>query len=69
MFLENKCSVKVPIVQPKRPKAYRNVSGELSTAPGIISVTVTPEGDIITVKKKRKVFSTKRDINKTNKKV
>lgn len=48
-------------MQPKRPKAYRNVSGELSTAPGIVSVTVTPEGDIITVKKKRKFLSTKRN--------
>ncbi|XP_068965343.1 ribosomal L1 domain-containing protein 1 [Bombus flavifrons] len=59
--LKNKCLVRVPIVQPKRPKAYRNVSGELSTAPGIVSVTVTPEGDVITVKKKRKVLSTKRN--------
>lgn len=61
MFLENKCLVRVPIVQPKRPKAYRNVSGELSTAPGIVSVTVTPEGDIITVKEERKVLSPKRN--------
>ncbi|XP_071878569.1 ribosomal L1 domain-containing protein 1 [Bombus fervidus] len=59
--LKNKCLVRVPIVQPKRPKAYRNVSGELSTAPGIVRVTVTPEGNIITVKKKRKVLPPKRN--------
>ncbi|KAK9296935.1 hypothetical protein QLX08_009195 [Tetragonisca angustula] len=44
--LKNKCLVKVPIVQPKRPKAYRNVSGELTTIKNVASVTVTPEGDI-----------------------
>ncbi|KAK1119009.1 hypothetical protein K0M31_013782 [Melipona bicolor] len=44
--LKNKCLVKVPIVQPKRPKAYRNVSGELTTIENIASVTLTPEGDI-----------------------
>lgn len=45
-LLENKCLVKVPIVQPKRPKAYRNVSGELTTIKNVASITITPEGDI-----------------------
>lgn len=56
----------MPIVQPKRPKAYHNVSGELTTVAGIAAVTVTPDGDII-VKKKRSLL--KRERNETNKKL
>ncbi|XP_076289276.1 ribosomal L1 domain-containing protein 1 [Lasioglossum baleicum] len=42
----NKNSVEIPVVQPKRPKAYHNVTDELSTM-GDTEVTVTPEGDVI----------------------
>ncbi|CAK9833289.1 Ribosomal L1 domain-containing protein CG13096 [Anthophora retusa] len=44
--LKNQSLVEVPVVQPKRPKAYTNVSGELTTRLGITAVTVTPEGNI-----------------------
>ncbi|XP_003702567.2 ribosomal L1 domain-containing protein 1 isoform X1 [Megachile rotundata] len=53
--LKNKNSVKLPVVEPKRPKAYRDVSGELSTTPSNTVVTVTPEGSI-TVDRKIKRF-------------
>ncbi|XP_076763842.1 ribosomal L1 domain-containing protein CG13096 [Xylocopa sonorina] len=53
MTLKNKNLVDVPVVQPKRPKAYHDVSGELTTASGIAAVTVTPEGDITVVQRKR----------------
>ncbi|XP_076666666.1 ribosomal L1 domain-containing protein 1 [Andrena cerasifolii] len=46
--LKMKNSVKVPVVPPKRPKAYHDVQGELSTFSGDTVVTVTPEG-VITV--------------------
>lgn len=49
-FSETKNSVKIPVVQLKRPKAYRTVTGELSTISGNATVTVTPEGDV-TIKK------------------
>ncbi|XP_078053055.1 ribosomal L1 domain-containing protein 1 [Augochlora pura] len=44
--LRNKNSVKVPVVQPKRPKAYHDVTGKLSTVDNV-NVTVTPEGEVI----------------------
>lgn len=43
------CKIKV---QPKRPKAYRDVEGELSTFVSDTTVTVKPEGTVI-LKKKR----------------
>ncbi|CAK9796888.1 Ribosomal L1 domain-containing protein CG13096 [Anthophora quadrimaculata] len=51
--LKNQSLVEVPVVQPKRPKAYTNVSGELTTRLDIAAVTVTPEGKI-TAEIKRK---------------
>ncbi|KAK2588924.1 hypothetical protein KPH14_001780 [Odynerus spinipes] len=47
MTLKNKNTVDTPCVKPKRPKAYRNVEGELTTLSGDATVTVTPEGDVI----------------------
>ena len=41
-----KNSVKVPVIPPKRPKAYHDVQGELSTFSEDTVVTITPEGDI-----------------------
>lgn len=49
-------------MQPRRPKAYHNVSGELTTAPGIATVTVTPEGDITVKKIKRRIFLQKKNL-------
>lgn len=62
MTLKNKCLVDVPVMQPRRPKAYHNVSGELTTAPGIATVTVTPEGDITVKKIKRRIFLQKKNL-------
>ncbi|XP_034193427.1 ribosomal L1 domain-containing protein 1 [Osmia lignaria lignaria] len=61
--LKNKSAVEVPTEQPKRPKAYRNVSGELSTTARNVVVTVTPEGSI-TVQNKRKIIKRLRNPNK-----
>ncbi|XP_017887539.1 ribosomal L1 domain-containing protein 1-like [Ceratina calcarata] len=58
--LKNKNSVQIPTVRPKRPKAYHQVSGEISTVASLDSVTVTPEGDVI-VQQKRKRYG-KRNI-------
>ncbi|XP_076635633.1 ribosomal L1 domain-containing protein 1 [Colletes latitarsis] len=44
--LKNKSTVNIPIVHPPRPKAYRKVTGELSTFTKDILVTVTPQGDV-----------------------
>lgn len=52
----------MPVMQPRRPKAYHNVSGELTTAPGIATVTVTPEGDITVKKIKRRIFLQKKNL-------
>ncbi|XP_076243114.1 ribosomal L1 domain-containing protein CG13096 [Calliopsis andreniformis] len=53
-----KDSVQVPVVQPKRPKAYYTVKGEISTLSSKgATVIVTPEGDV-TVQRKKKVKST-----------
>ncbi|XP_076379258.1 ribosomal L1 domain-containing protein 1 [Megalopta genalis] len=53
--LRNKNSVDVPMIQPKRPKAYHNVTGELSTIVDAINVTVTPEGEVVLKKRKRRL--------------
>lgn len=49
---ENKNTVKVPVVQPRRPKAYRDVEGDLSTFVSDAKVIVKPEGDIILERKR-----------------
>lgn len=41
-------------VQPKRPKAYRDVKGEISTFLCDATVTVKPEGTVILEKRKKK---------------
>ncbi|XP_011701618.1 PREDICTED: ribosomal L1 domain-containing protein 1 [Wasmannia auropunctata] len=54
--LKNKNTVnpRAIAVQPKRPKAYRDVEGELSTFVGNTTVTVKPEGTVILNKHKKK---------------
>ncbi|XP_020294823.1 ribosomal L1 domain-containing protein CG13096-like [Pseudomyrmex gracilis] len=54
--LKSKNTVKpqTTVVQPKRPKAYRDVEGELSTFITDTKVIVKPEGDVIVVKKRKK---------------
>lgn len=46
--------MEVPVVPPKRPRAYRDVEGELSTFTSDTKVTVKPEGDVIVVRSARK---------------
>lgn len=41
-------------VQPKRPKAYYDVEGDLSTFVGNTTVTVKPEGTVILTKHKKR---------------
>lgn len=41
-------------VQPKRPKAYRDVEGELSTFVRDTTVTVKPDGTVTLIKHKTK---------------
>jgi len=41
------------VIQPKRPKAYHNVEGELSTFIGNTTVTIKPEGTVILKKHKK----------------
>lgn len=41
-------------VQPKRPKAYRDVEGELSTFVRDTTVTVKPDGTVTLIKHKKK---------------
>ncbi|XP_015437576.1 PREDICTED: ribosomal L1 domain-containing protein 1-like [Dufourea novaeangliae] len=53
--LRSKNSIKIPAVQPKRPKAYCDVTGELSTLYGGNMVTVTPEGEVTVKKEKGKI--------------
>lgn len=36
-----------PVVHPKRPKAYQDVKGDLSTFVKDTDVTVKPDGDVI----------------------
>lgn len=62
LTLKSKNLVEVPVVRPKRPKAYRNVEGELTTLSGDTKVTVTPEGDVIVERKK---YSTQTEKNKS----
>lgn len=53
---ESKNTVKpeTTVVQPKRPKAYRDVEGELSTFITDTRVIVKPEGDVTVIKKRKK---------------
>lgn len=59
LTLKNKNTVKTPVVKPKRPKAYCNVEGELTTLSGNANVIVTPEGDV-TVKQ---IFSEESEVS------
>ncbi|XP_014474253.1 PREDICTED: ribosomal L1 domain-containing protein CG13096-like [Dinoponera quadriceps] len=47
MTLKDKNTVDPPVVNPKRPNAYRDVKGELSTFVRDTDVTVKPDGDVI----------------------
>ncbi|XP_047366090.1 ribosomal L1 domain-containing protein CG13096 [Vespa velutina] len=46
MTLKNKNTVHIPVVKPKRPKAYCNVEGELTTLSDA-NVIVTPDGNVV----------------------
>lgn len=59
LTLKSKNTVKTPIVKPKRPKAYCNVEGELTTLSGNANVIVTPEGDV-TIKQ---IFSEESEVS------
>ncbi|XP_071639757.1 ribosomal L1 domain-containing protein CG13096 [Temnothorax longispinosus] len=61
MTLKNKNTVNPHeiVVQPKRPKAYRDVEGELSTFVRDTTVIVKPEGTVILNKHKKKQPSKK----------
>lgn len=55
--LKNKNLVQTPVVQPRRPKAYRTLEGELTTLEKDSNVLVSPEGTVtlkLTRKRKRK---------------
>nr|XP_050866587.1 ribosomal L1 domain-containing protein CG13096-like [Vespula vulgaris] len=45
--LKNKNTVHIPVIKPKRPKAYCNVEGELTTLSGDTNVIVTPDGNVV----------------------
>ncbi|XP_043488412.1 ribosomal L1 domain-containing protein CG13096-like [Polistes fuscatus] len=60
MTLKNKNSVYIPVVKPKRPKAYCNVEGELTTLSSDANVVVTPEGNVIVQKTSSKKFGGKK---------
>ncbi|XP_046836167.1 ribosomal L1 domain-containing protein CG13096-like [Vespa crabro] len=47
MTLKNKNTVHIPVVKPKRPKAYCNVEGELTTLSNDANVIVTPDGNVV----------------------
>ncbi|XP_015609941.1 ribosomal L1 domain-containing protein CG13096 [Cephus cinctus] len=49
--LKSISQVEVPVVPSKRPKAYKPITGELTTFTGKVAVTLEPDGDI-TVKRK-----------------
>lgn len=50
----SKNAVRVPVVKPKRPRAYETVEGELTTIGGRpATVTVTPEGRVTVKQEKR----------------
>lgn len=53
-IVENKNQVQVPIVAPKRPKAFKTVEGELSTIEGDVKVKVEPGGRVRVIKKRGK---------------
>ncbi|KAJ8686317.1 hypothetical protein QAD02_022111 [Eretmocerus hayati] len=44
--LRNKNDVETPVVEPKRPKAYKIVEGELSTFTSNVNVIVSPDGTV-----------------------
>ncbi|KAK0174075.1 hypothetical protein PV328_007191 [Microctonus aethiopoides] len=50
--IKNKNQVQVPIVAPKRPKAFKTVEGELSTIEGDVKVKVEPGGRVRVIKKR-----------------
>ncbi|XP_014612986.1 PREDICTED: ribosomal L1 domain-containing protein CG13096-like [Polistes canadensis] len=64
MTLKNKNTVYIPVVKPKRPKAYCNVEGELTTLSSNANVVVTPEGNVIVKKTSSKEFEDKKRKNK-----
>ncbi|XP_025997320.1 ribosomal L1 domain-containing protein 1 [Solenopsis invicta] len=68
MTLKNKNTVDSSMIaiQPKRPKAYRDVEGELSTFVRNVTVTVKPEGTVIVKKHKKKQSSKKIVKNEKN---
>ncbi|KAL2730691.1 ribosomal L1 domain-containing protein [Vespula squamosa] len=47
MTLKNKNTVHIPVIKPKRPKAYCNVEGELTTLSSNANVIVTPDGNVV----------------------
>ncbi|XP_043290034.1 ribosomal L1 domain-containing protein CG13096 [Venturia canescens] len=56
MNLVSKNEVPVPVVKPKRPRAYETVEGELTTVGGgHVTATVTPEGRVTVKREKRKI--------------
>ncbi|EFN87723.1 Ribosomal L1 domain-containing protein 1 [Harpegnathos saltator] len=59
--LRNKNAVKLTVVKPKRPNAYRDVKGELSTFVRDTDITVKPDGEVIverTTQKRERKFHT-----------
>ncbi|XP_015179400.1 PREDICTED: ribosomal L1 domain-containing protein CG13096-like, partial [Polistes dominula] len=67
MTLRNKNIVSIPVVKPKRPKAYCNVEGELTTLSSNAKVVVTPEGDVIVKKTSSKKLGNKKRKSKEHK--
>ncbi|EZA56409.1 hypothetical protein DMN91_009838 [Ooceraea biroi] len=59
--LKDKNTVKVPIIQPRRPKAYRDAEGELSTLRNT-RVLVKPSGEVIVTKDAKSTKKTKRKV-------
>lgn len=55
-------------MQPKRPKAYRDVEGELSTFTDDARVRVKPDGEVILIKRKKK-STNKNKRNKNTKRI
>lgn len=62
---KNKNTVRTPFEKPKRPKAYHNVEGELTTLSGNANVTVTPEGKVIV----KQTFSEESEVSEDEEKV
>ncbi|XP_012285949.1 ribosomal L1 domain-containing protein CG13096 [Orussus abietinus] len=63
IYFTTRCKnlVKVPVVEPRRPKAYETVEGELTTLSSNAKVALTPEGDIRVYKRIKKKFYRKKD--------